>query len=285
MKNILFFIVCLAGILFLEARVSCANKSQESPQEKQPFESAEESSCLSFPLKAEIDPVTLSLVQSPIQRAQSMPVSLWVGGLSRLATSTAFLSSLPANIGILINPFEILMPEVLALISKQNRHWALIIPTRTRFDGENHSPETLNATKESQNYFEQVVIQTKIKTVFIPGMVDVDREVLEFIVALSKKHGMTLIIPPQFFSNLPELCQKQGVRYQLLDAFAPSNITFDDFKAVLLESVNIMKMNNALKIAILLTDEPKKTYLTEYIQLIQASHGLFVDEKPMMQAK
>lgn len=285
MKNILFLMAWLLTVLFSEMSNSYANKEHENTSKKQIFESAEESSSQCPPLKAEIDPIALKTLQLPIQQAQSIPVSLWVGGLSRLVTSTAFLSTLPAHIGILINPFEILPPEVLALISKQNRKWALIVPTRTRFDGENHSPETLNTTKESQDYFEQVVIQTKIKTIFIPDMVDVDREVLEFIVALSKKHGVTLIIPPQFFSDLPELCQKQGIHYQLLDTFAPSTITFDDFKAVLSESISAMKMNNALKIAILLTDEPKKAYFNEYIQLIQASRGLFVDEKPMIQAK
>jgi hypothetical protein len=214
-----------------------------------------------------------------------MPVTLWVGGLSRLSASASFLTTLPAHIGILINPFEALPPDVLALISKQGRNWALIVPTRTRFDGEDLSSETLNTTKESQAYFEQVVIQTKIRTVFIPDMVDVDQEVLEFIVALAKKHGITLIVPPQFFSNIQRLCQTQGVNYQLLDAFASSNITFDDFKAILTESIQSIKATGELKIAVLLTDEAKKIYFNECIQLIQTNHGLFVDEKPLIQAK
>lgn len=214
-----------------------------------------------------------------------MPINLWVGGLSRLSSDAAFLTTLPAHVGILINPFEALSPDVLALISKQGRNWALIIPTRTRFDGESLSPETLSTTKESQSYFEQVVIQTKIKTAFIPNMSDIDKEVLEFIVALAKKYGITLIVPPQFFSYIQNICQKQGVYYQLLDAFAPDNINFNNFKETLDETLQSIKTTGELKIAVILTDETKKSYFNEYIQLIQANHGLFVDEKPMMQAK
>ncbi len=285
MKNIIFLILCLLSISL--SATENVNKRDEkgSPPTKQPYESEEESSLLYFPLKAELDPITLKKLQAPAQPTASMPVTLWVGGLSRIATSATFLATLPVHIGILINPFEALPTEVLSLISKQGRNWALIIPTRNRFDGEERSPETLNTTKESQAYFEQVIIQTKIRTVFIPDMVDVDQEVLEFIVALAKKYGITLIVPPQFFSNIQGLCQTQGVHYQLLDVFAPSNITLDDFKVILSESVQNIKNTGELKVAVLLTDEAKKIYFNEYIQLIQTNHGLFVDEKPVMQAK
>lgn len=285
MKNIILFILFLLITIPLATGNADKKSKQEPAPIKQPHESDEESSLFYFPLKAELDPVTLSRLQTPTQAATSMPVTLWVGGLSRLSASASFLTTLPAHIGILINPFEALPPDVLALISKQGRNWALIVPTRTRFDGEDLSSETLNTTKESQAYFEQVVIQTKIRTVFIPEMVDVDQEVLEFIVALAKKHGITLIVPPQFFSNIQRLCQTQGVNYQLLDAFASSNITFDDFKAILTESIQSIKATGELKIAVLLTDEAKKIYFNEYIQLIQTNHGLFVDEKPLIQAK
>jgi hypothetical protein len=285
MKNTVFFILCLLSIPLLATENINRKDEKGSAPTKQPYESDEESSLLYFPLKADLDPITLKKLQAPTQPAASMPVSLWVGGISRLATGATFLATLPAHVGILINPFEALPPDVLALISKQGRNWALIIPTRNRFDGEDRSPETLNTTKESQAYFEQVVIQTKIRTVFIPDMVDVDQEVLEFIVALAKKYGITLIVPPQFFSNIQRLCQTQGVHYQLLDAFAPSNITFDDFKVILSESIQNIKSTGELKVAVILTDEAKKIYFNEYIQLIQTNHGLFVDEKPVIQAK
>ncbi|MDP5370097.1 MAG: hypothetical protein NWR39_00765 [Pseudomonadota bacterium] len=285
MKNIIFLILCLLSSSL--SATENVNKRDEkgSPPKKQPYKSEEESSLLYFPLKAELDPITLKKLQAPAQPTASMPVTLWVGGLSRLAASATFLATLPVHIGILINPFEALPTEVLSLISKQGRNWALIIPTRNRFDGEERSPETLNTTKESQAYFEQVIIQTKIRTVFIPDMVDVDQEVLEFIVALAKRYGITLIVPPQFFSNIQGLCQTQGVHYQLLDAFTPSNITLDDFKVILSESMQTIKNTGELKVAVLLTDEAKKIYFNEYIQLIQTNHGLFVDEKPVMQAK
>ena len=285
MKSIIFFIFCVLSIPLLAEEKSGQHNKQETVPIKQPHESDEESSHLYFPLKAELDPITLKKLQSPTQPITAMPVALWVGGINRLTAGAAFLSTLPTHIGILINPFEALPADVLALISKQGRNWALIIPTRNRFDGGARSPETLNGTKESHAYFEQVVIQTKIKTVFIPDMVDVDQEILEFTIALAKKHGLTLIVPPQFFSNIQGLCQKQGVDYQLLDAFAPNDVTFDDFKAILSESIGKIKDTGELKIAILLTDEQKKMYFNEYIQLIQANHGLFVDEKPVMQAK
>lgn len=283
MINPIFFILCLLSFPFL-GNADVKNEKENIPI-KQPYESDEESSYLSFPLKAELDPITLSKLQALTQPATSAPVTLWVGGLNRLANGATFLATLPAHVGILINPFEALPADVLTLISKQGRNWALVIPTRTRFDGENRSPETLTAIKESQAYFEKIVIQTKIKIVFIPDMVDVDQEVLEFIIGLAKRHRLTLIVPPQFFSNIQKLCQKQGVHYQLLNAFAPSNATYDDFKAILSESIQMIKATGELKVAVLLTDESKKTYFNEYIKLIQTNHGLFVDEKPTIQAK
>lgn len=285
MRNIIFCVLCLISALSLATGTIDRKNEQGNVPIKQPYESAEKSSPVSFPLKAELDPITLRKLQAPNQPTASIPVTLWVGGLSRLAAGATFLATLPPHIGILINPFEALPTDVLNLISKQGRNWALIIPTRNRFDGEERSPQTLNTTKESQAYFEQVAIKTKIRTVFIPDMADVDQEVLEFIVALAKKYGITLIVPPQFFSNTQRLCQTQGVHYQLLDAFAPSNITFDDFKVILSESIQTIKNTGELKMAALLTDESKKIHFNEYIQLIQTNHGLFVDEKPVIQAK
>ena len=252
---------------------------------EQKTESAAEPAVLDFPLNAELDPTALKKLQTPVQPPTSMPVTLWVGALDRIENGVSFLSALPAQIGILINPFDALSPNVLALLTKQKRRCALVIPTRSRFDGEEHSPATLNTTKESHAYFEQIVVNTKISTIFIPNMVDVDQEVLEFIVALAKKHKLTLIIPSQVFANIQKLCDTQSVSYHLLDAFAHSNLAFDDFKTILGESTHIMENMGELKMAVLITDEQKKNSLMEHIHLIQSHKGLFVDEKPLIQAK
>jgi hypothetical protein len=110
-------------------------------------------------------------------------------------------------------------------------------------------------------------------------MVDIDQEVIEFIVALAKKYGLTLIVPPQFFSNIPDTCVKQGVSYKILDTFAQGAVDFDDFKNILLEGIDIMKVCGELNFAVMLTDERKKDYLMEYIPLIQTNGGVFVDVK------
>ena len=248
-------------------------------------DSSEEESTHDFPLKIELDPSTRRKLQEPTQSAKSTPVFLWIGNIDRLNDGAAFLSKLPPNIGILINPFDALPKNVLDLIAKQKRELALVIPTRSRFDGEVGSAATLNASQESRDYFEQIVVNTKIKTIFIPDMVDIDQEVIEFIIALAKLYKLTLVIPPQVFNNIQILCQTQAIPYHLLDTFVPSATTFDNFKDILAESIQIMNAFDELKMVVCVTDEQKMNQLNEHIQLIQSNNGLFVDAKPMIQAK
>ncbi|MES2252700.1 MAG: hypothetical protein V4482_03340 [Pseudomonadota bacterium] len=263
-----------------ETKLSLKEDAQKNAKELQ-----EEAALLYFPLKTELDSVTLQKHKTPMQTLTSIPVVMWVGTIDRLSNGVEFLSTLPENIGILINPFDTLPADVLALIAKQKRQCALVIPTRSRFDGEDQSPATLNNTKESHDYFEQVLTQTQIKTIFIPDMIDVDPEALEFIIALANKHGLTLIIPPQFFNNIQELCHHQNVTYHLLNSFVASNTTFNEFKLILSTHIETMQITGELKIAVLLTDEAKKSHFKEYIDLIKANKGLFVDGKPSIQAK
>jgi len=245
----------------------------------------DEATLLNFPLKTELDSVTLEKYKTPIRALASMPVIMWVGTIDRLSNGVEFVSALPLNIGILINPFDTMPTDVLALISKQKRYCALVIPTRNRFDGQNQSPATLNNTKESHDHFDKILSQTQIKTIFIPDMIDVDPEVLEFIITLAHKHGLVVIVPPQFFNTIQELFRHQHVAYHLLNSFADSNTPFDEFKLILATNIETMLNTGELNCAVLLTDEAKKSHFKKYIDLIKANKGLFVDGKPPIKAK
>jgi hypothetical protein len=246
-------------VVFVTAIFADGQQSEETKDK-----SSEE--LIPFSLKPELDAKTLKRIQTPASKVESMSVNLWVGGIDRFEDGVSFLTKLPAKVGVLINPFDALSKDVFELISKQKRPWALVIPTRSRFDGNDHSPATLNKSKESYEFFEQVLKDTRIKIIFIPDMVDVDQEVIEFIISLAKKYGLMIIIPPQFFSNIQETCVKQGVAYKVLDSFAPSSVMLDTFKEILSESTEILKAFGELNIAVMVNDEFKKDCFMDYIK-------------------
>lgn len=281
---LLSFHVCESAVFSKENKVKemhvkKANKGNTKESKNQEKEFIEETMQFDLPLDPQLDSVTAKEITTPTSISEKKPVTLWIGSVERMKDPLSFVAALSPHVGILVDAFAPLSADVLALISTQKRKWAMVMPTRSRFDGADRSPETLNNTMESRAYFEQILKQTENMSVFIPDMVDIDREVLEYIITLAKKHKLTLIIPPQVFNAIPALCQKEHVSYQLLDIFSPINAMFDDFKNLLEESLEILDAFGRLNIAIFIPDEHKKKYFDTYIHSIAEKKGFFVDVK------
>ncbi len=221
-----------------------------------------------FLLRPELTPYALTRITTTAPSTQKS-VSIWLLDGDKTPDYKAFITSLPKEVSLCVSPFDEASVDLIAFATEQKRDVALVINTQTRLDGDACSAACFNATNESIAFFQHFVDTHTIKTIFLPDSTDIDTTVLTPLIDFLKKNKLHVLLPPQLFSNLATLLKDNQISYRVLHMHAPNNLTFNDYKQHLADSMSALEEND-LMIALSASSTPKKIHLQTYLETLIA---------------
>ncbi len=219
-----------------------------------------------FLLRPELTPYALTRITTTAPSTQKS-MSIWLLDGDKIPDYKAFIASLPKQVSLCVNPFDDASVDLIAFARTQGRDIALVINTQTRLDGDACSAACFNVTNESIAFFQHFVDTHTIKTIFLPDSADIDTIILTPLIDFIKKNKVSVLLPPQLFSNLATLLKDNHITYRILDVYVANSLAFNDYKQHLTDSMKVLEAND-IEIALSASSVPKKTYFQVYLDAL-----------------
>lgn len=214
------------------------------------------------------------------KKKDAFPVILWIMGIENLEDPFAFIETLPPNIGILLNPYNLLNDDILNLLKLKKDKDGLInplglmVPTRTRVDGRRDISGTLNSNASSTAFIQEVIQKHNIKVIFLPHSIDLDLSVLPQIDNLAKTHGLRVLLVPQLFGTLVSHFSNEKITVDVIHSYFPADKTAAEFFLLLRESMMVLDNIQTIHMVIALNSLSHETF-QKLLKTIDTHHGYF----------
>jgi hypothetical protein len=215
------------------------------------------------------DEAWLQHAKSKGKKVKHKKIQIWVMGLENLEHPESFLKEIPAEVGIVLNPFRMLSDSLISQLRLRQHQLALALPTRLRVDGLQVAHNTFADDPKIIAHFKDLQSRYRIQLFVMPDMIDGDETVLKIVADFLTTVKGSVVLPPQILSFVYGYFKKKNIPVKSVDQFIQSGDLDDVIEAK--KEASLFTSNSVGSDAVIFTliQGPRLHSFTDYIKQIK----------------